>query len=301
MKFAHMLLTRHLDANAPLVALLEPLASREGFAATALPGIQVLRASRDVARGPQIYEPSLMIIVQGSKLAYLGTRTLEYGAGHYLIQALSVPFECETFALPNAPLLGISIGIDRAMLRELVLAMGIGDGPAAAAQTLESMTSVVLDDSMRGCVERLLRCLHDPLECKVMGPARVRELLFAALRGPQAEALRALVEQQGHFARVAASLNHLHQHYTEPLNVETLARCANMSTSTFHEHFKRSTLLSPVQYLKRLRLLKAQQLLLGEGLGVAQVAHRVGYQSTSQFSREYKRYFERSPGDERVA
>lgn len=286
MKFAHMLLTRHLDANAPLVALLEPLASREGFAATALPGIQVLRASRDVARGPQIYEPSLMIIVQGSKLAYLGTRTLEYGAGHYLIQALSVPFECETFALPNAPLLGISIGIDRAMLRELVLAMGIGDGPAAAAQTLESMTSVVLDDSMRGCVERLLRCLHDPLECKVMGPARVRELLFAALRGPQAEALRALVEQQGHFARVAASLNHLHQHYTEPLNVETLARCANMSTSTFHEHFKRSTLLSPVQYLKRLRLLKAQQLLLGEGLGVAQVAHRVGYQSTSQFSRE---------------
>ncbi|POA51115.1 MULTISPECIES: AraC family transcriptional regulator [Pseudomonas] len=296
-----MLLTRHLDANAPLVALLEPLASREGFAATALPGIQVLRASRDVARGPQIYEPSLMIIVQGSKLAYLGTRTLEYGAGHYLIQALSVPFECETFALPNAPLLGISIGIDRAMLRELVLAMGIGDGPAAAAQTLESMTSVVLDDSMRGCVERLLRCLHDPLECKVMGPARVRELLFAALRGPQAEALRALVEQQGHFARVAASLNHLHQHYTEPLNVETLARCANMSTSTFHEHFKRSTLLSPVQYLKRLRLLKAQQLLLGEGLGVAQVAHRVGYQSTSQFSREYKRYFERTPGDERVA
>ncbi|AZC23579.1 Transcriptional regulator, AraC family [Pseudomonas sessilinigenes] len=301
MKFAHMLLTRHLDANAPLVALLEPLASREGFAATALPGIQVLRASRDVARGPQIYEPSLMIIVQGSKLAYLGTRTLEYGAGHYLIQALSVPFECETFALPNAPLLGISIGIDRAVLRELVLAMGIGDGPAAAAQTLESMTSVVLDDSMRGCVERLLRCLHDPLECKVMGPARVRELLFAALRGPQAEALRALVEQQGHFARVAASLNHLHQHYTEPLNVETLARCANMSTSAFHEHFKRSTLLSPVQYLKRLRLLKAQQLLLGEGLGVAQVAHRVGYQSTSQFSREYKRYFERSPGDERAA
>ncbi|MGE8415897.1 MAG: AraC family transcriptional regulator N-terminal domain-containing protein [Pseudomonas sp.] len=296
-----MLLTRHLDANAPLVALLEPLASREGFAATALPGIQVLRASRDVARGPQIYEPSLMIIVQGSKLAYLGTRTLEYGAGHYLIQALSVPFECETFALPDAPLLGISIGIDRAMLRELVLSMGIGDGPAAAAQTLESMTSVVLDDSMRGCVERLLRCLHDPLECKVMGLARVRELLFAALRGPQADALRALVEQQGHFARVAASLNHLHQHYTEPLNVETLARCANMSASAFHEHFKRSTLLSPVQYLKRLRLLKAQQLLLGEGLGVAQVAHRVGYQSTSQFSREYKRYFERSPGDERAA
>ncbi|MEL7552149.1 AraC family transcriptional regulator [Pseudomonas protegens] len=296
-----MLLTRHLDANATLVSLIQPLASRDGFVATALPGVQVLRASCDVARGPQIYEPSLMIIAQGSKLAYLGTRTLEYGAGHYLIQALSVPFECETFALPDAPLLGVSIAIDRAVLSELVLAMGITEGRAASAQTLESMTSAVLDDAMRGCVERLLRCLHDPLECKVMGPSRVRELLFAALRGPQADALRALVEQQGQFARVAASLNHLHEHYTEPLNVETLARCANMSTSTFHEHFKRSTLLSPVQYLKRLRLLKAQQLLLGEGLGVAQVAHRVGYQSTSQFSREYKRYFERNPGEERAA
>ncbi|MEN5089475.1 AraC family transcriptional regulator [Pseudomonas protegens] len=296
-----MLLTRHLDANATLVSLIQPLASREGFVATALPGVQILRASRDVARGPQIYEPSLMVIVQGSKLAYLGTRTLEYGAGHYLIQALSVPFECETFALPNAPLLGVSIAIDRAVLGELVLAMGITEGRAASAQTLESMTSAVLDDHMRGCVERLLRCLQDPLECKIMGASRVRELLFAALRGPQADALRALVEQQGQFARVAASLNHLHEHYTEPLNVETLARCANMSTSTFHEHFKRSTLLSPVQYLKRLRLLKAQQLLLGEGLGVAQVAHRVGYQSTSQFSREYKRYFERNPGDERAA
>ncbi|MFJ7144061.1 AraC family transcriptional regulator N-terminal domain-containing protein [Pseudomonas protegens] len=295
-----MLLTRHLDANATLVSLIEPLASREGFVATALPGVQILRASRDVARGPQIYEPSLMVIVQGSKLAYLGTRTLEYGAGHYLIQALSVPFECETFALPNAPLLGVSVAIDRAVLGELVLAMGITEGRAASAQTLESMTSAVLDDHMRGCVERLLRCLQDPLECKIMGASRVRELLFAALRGPQADALRALVEQQGQFARVAASLNHLHEHYTEPLNVETLARCANMSTSTFHEHFKRSTLLSPVQYLKRLRLLKAQQLLLGEGLGVAQVAHRVGYQSTSQFSREYKRYFERNPGDERA-
>lgn len=131
-----------------------------------------------------------------------------------------------------------------------------------------------------------------------MGPARVRELLFVALCGPQADVLRALVEQQGQFARVAASISHLHAHYAEPLNVDTLASCANMSASTFHEHFKRSTLLSPVQYLKRLRLLKAQQMLIGEGLGVAQAAHRVGYQSTSQFSREYKRQFAQSPGDE---
>jgi len=296
-----MLLTRHLDANATLVSLIEPLATRDGFVPTRLPGVHALRASQDVARGPQLYEPSLVIIAQGSKLAYLGPRTMEYGAGHYLIQALPVPFECETYAMPNAPLYGVSVAIDRAMLGELVLAMGLMPGRNLPPQTPESMTSAVLDDAMRGAVERLLRCLHDPLECQVMGQVRLRELLFVALRGPQADVLRALVEQQGQFARIAVALNHLHAHFTEPLNVETLASCANMSASTFHEHFKRSTLLSPVQYLKRLRLLKAQRLLLIEGMGVAQVAHQVGYQSPSQFSREYKRYFERNPGEERAA
>ncbi|UVM74163.1 AraC family transcriptional regulator [Pseudomonas alvandae] len=296
-----MLLTRHLDANATLVSLIEPLATRDGFVPTRLPGVHALRASQDVARGPQLYEPSLVIIAQGSKLAYLGPRTLEYGAGHYLIQALPVLFECETYAMPNAPLYGVSVAIDRAMLGELVLAMELMPGRNLPPQTPESMTSAVLDDAMRGAVERLLRCLHDPLECQVMGQVRLRELLFVALRGPQADVLRALVEQQGQFARIAVALSHLHAHFTEPLNVETLASCANMSASTFHEHFKRSTLLSPVQYLKRLRLLKAQRLLLIKGMGVAQVAHQVGYQSPSQFSREYKRYFERNPGEERVA
>jgi len=151
---------------------------------------------------------------------------------------------------------------------------------------------------MRESVERLLHCLQDPLDAKVLGPARVREVLYTALRGPQAGVLRALVEQQGHFARIGAALAHLRQHYAEPLSVEALAARANMSVSTFHEHFKRCTDMAPMQYLKRLRLLKAQQMLIGEGLGVAQAAHRVGYQSTSQFSREYKRQFERSPGDE---
>lgn len=293
-----MLLTRHRDENATLVSLIKPLATRLGFVSTLLPQVRVVSACQAVARMPQIYEPSLMVIAQGSKLAYLGQRTLEYGAGHYLVQALSVPFECETFASDEEPLLGVAISIDRAVLGELVLAMGLDSKRGAVAQTPESMTSAVLDDEMRQAVERLLRCLHDPLECRIMGAARLREVLFAALRGPQAGVLRALVEQQGQFARVAASLSHLHEHFAEPLNVETLARYANMSASTFHEHFKRSTLLSPVQYLKRLRLLRAQQLLLSEGLGVAQVAERVGYQSTSQFSREYKRYFERSPGHE---
>jgi AraC-like DNA-binding protein len=287
-----------LNATASLVSLIKPLAVRPGFVPTHLPEVQVLSAFSYVASSPQIYDPSLMIVVQGRKVACLGPRTFEYGAGHYLIQALSVPFQCETFATPDKPLYGVAVAIDRTLLGELVQLMGSQDSGQCELQTPESMSSVQIDEGMRASVERLLRCLQDPLECQVMGSARVRDVVFSALRGPQAGVLRALVEHHGQFARIAASVTYLHEHYAEALNVETLARCANMSPSTFHEHFKRSTLLSPVQYLKRLRLLKAQQLLAAEGLGVAQVALKVGYQSASQFSREYKRYFERNPVQE---
>nr|WP_314582744.1 AraC family transcriptional regulator [uncultured Pseudomonas sp.] len=293
-----MSLTLHSDANATLVSLIKPLASRPGFVDTRVPGVQAMSWDFYVASSPQIYEPSLIVLAQGSKLARLGPRTFEYGAGHYLVQALSVPFMCETFATQDEPMYGVAVSIDRTVLSELVQAMGEAPGVKVKAQTPESMTSAELDAPMRESVERLLRCLHDPLDAQVMGQARVREVVYAALRGPQAGVLRALVEQQGHFARIGAALQHLRNHYNEALSVEDLARCANMSASTFHEHFKRSTLLSPVQYLKRVRLLKAQQMLISEGMGVAQVAHKVGYQSTSQFSREYKRYFDRNPGEE---
>ncbi|WP_342653033.1 AraC family transcriptional regulator [Pseudomonas sp. F3-2] len=293
-----MSLTLHSAANATLVALIKPLAVQPGFVDTRVRGVQAMSWDRYVASSPQIYEPSLIILAQGSKLARLGPRTFEYGAGHYLVQALSVPFMCETFATRDEPMYGVAVSIDRTVLSELVQMMHLAPDPSVKAQTPESMTSAELDASMRESVERLLRCLHDPLDAQVMGAARVREVLYAALRGAQAGVLRALVEQQGHFARIGAALQFLRDHYNEPLSVDDLARRANMSASTFHEHFKRSTLLSPVQYLKRVRLLKAQQMLIGEGMGVAQVAHKVGYQSTSQFSREYKRYFERNPGEE---
>ncbi len=281
-----------------LCQLIRPLASRPGFVGTRLAGVEVLSWSHYVASSPQIYEPSIMVLAQGSKLARLGERTLDYGAGQYLLQALSVPFMCETFASEAEPLYGVAIGLDPLVLGEMTQHMAPLPAGMLRAQTPESMSSAPLDAPMREAVVRLLQCLQDDEEARVLGAARMREVYYAALKGPQAGALRALVEQQGAFARIGAALAYLRDHYHQPLSIEQLAGQANMSASAFHEHFKRTTLLSPIQYLKRLRLLKAQQMLIGEGLGVAQVAHRVGYQSSSQFSREYKRQFARSPGEE---
>jgi hypothetical protein len=249
-----MQLTRHLDANATLVSLIEPLAH-----ATVQPdraaGVQVLRASCDVARGPQIYEPSLMIMAQGSKLAFLGPRTLEYGAGHYLIQALPVPFECETFAMPDAPLLGCRWPSTGCAGRA-----GAGHGAGAGAHSgadPESMTSVVLDDACAAVSNACCAACTIRWSARFGTGAGARIVVHRAARA----AGRCVARTGGTAGAIRPGRgvdHHLHAHYAEPLNVETLASCANMSVSTFHEHFKRSTLLSPVQYLKRLRLLKAQ-------------------------------------------
>ncbi|UFH50489.1 AraC family transcriptional regulator [Pseudomonas sp. KNUC1026] len=283
-----------MPAEDTLIQLLRPLALRNGFLPTAMAEVQVVVAQQTVSRSPQIYDPSLMVIAQGSKLAYLGERTLEYSAGHYLVQALPVPFEYETFATAERPLLGVAISVDLALLSELVQALGPDANGPNERQTPQSMASAPLDAPMREAVERLLRCLHHPDEREALGQARLREVIFAALRGPQGGALRALVEQRGPFARLAGPMNHLHRHFAQPLNVESLARQAHLSVSAFHAQFKRHAGVTPLQYWKRLRLIKAQQYLMA-GEGVAQVALRVGYQSASQFSREYKRCFGHNP------
>ncbi|GHB32292.1 AraC family transcriptional regulator [Salinicola rhizosphaerae] len=277
-----------------LASTLEPLVQQEGFSETAIDGVRLIASRCSHPRTPLIYEPGLFFIAQGDKIGYLEGRTIHYGPGNYLVQAMPLPFECETLARPDAPLLGISIAVDPLTLSELVHQMptSLSDDDAAP------MAAVALDRTMAEAVQRLADCLHDEAASRALGAGRVREVLFAALNGPQGQSLRQLVQRQGHYARIAESLDYLHRHFAAPLTVEALAARANMSASHFHHHFKRVTQVSPVQYLKRLRLLRARVLLSQQRVNVARAASEVGYRSTSQFSREYKRYFGVSPSQD---
>lgn len=277
----------------PLIELIAPLVERDGYTPTPLSPVTLMAVRRPVARTPLMYEPSLIIVAQGYKIGHLGDREIHYGPGQYLVQTLPLPFECETHASPESPLLGVSIRLEPALLGELVTAMGERDANDEKAPV--PMASVSMTDGMQGAVVRLLRTLHDPAEIAAMGAQRVRDVVFEALRGEQGPALRALVQHQGHYSRIVQVLSHLHAHYAEEVSVEALARQANMSPSTFHQHFKRVAQASPLQYLKRLRLIKAQQLLVQEARNVNQAAEAVGYRSVSQFSRDYKRCFGISP------
>lgn len=285
-------MTTTASTPSPLARLIAPLIQHDGFNATRLAGVSLLHLGRYQPRTPLIYEPSLTVIAQGHKTGYLGNREIHYGPGQYLVQTLPLPFECETFGSAETPLLGLAIRLDPALLNELVSAMGY-DGPAHTAP--EPMASVAMSEMMDAAVMRLAQTLHDESACYAMGAARLRDVVFEALRGDQGPALRALVQGHGHYSRIVQVLSRLHEGFAEDVDIDTLARQANMSNSTFHQHFKQITRASPGQYIKRLRLLKAQTLLTQHHHNVNQAAVAVGYRSVSQFSRDYKRYFGDSP------
>ncbi|RTR06547.1 AraC family transcriptional regulator [Halomonas nitroreducens] len=285
-------MTAYSPAEA-LVELMAPLVEGDGYTPTPLKEVSLVAAQRPCARTPLMYDPSLIIVAQGHKIGYLGDREIHYGPGQYLVQTLPLPFECETHASLESPLLGVSIRLDPALLGELVTAMGERPEDEDAAPV--PMASVSMTGGMQGAVVRLLRTLQDLTETAAMGESRVRDVVFEALKGQQGPALRALVLHRGHYSRIVQVLSRLHARYAEEVSVEALARQANMSPSTFHQHFKAVAQASPLQYLKRLRLIKAQQLLVQDSSNVNQAAETVGYRSVSQFSRDYKRYFGTSP------
>jgi AraC-like DNA-binding protein len=160
--------------------------------------------------------------------------------------------------------------------------------PAVVPSTIES---VPLDADMSDAVLRLLRSMRTPDDARILGPQLVREIVYRVLTGPQGKALSAVVGFDSHFSQICRALHQIHRDYEKSLNIGQLAKVAGMSPSVFHQHFKSVAATTPVQYLKAVRLHKARSLLIDERLGAASAAARVGYQSPSQFSREFKRFF----------
>ncbi|MEM9489079.1 MAG: AraC family transcriptional regulator, partial [Myxococcota bacterium] len=233
---------------------------------------------------------------------YLDGRRFRYDAENYLILSVPLPFECETHASPESPMLGIFVDIDVVRLMDMV---------AAAADELPTSSFDVtavrcgvepapLDEAMMEVTMRLLRCLNSPLDARVLGSSIVNELLYRAMLGPHGSALYALTQHHTPYARIARVLQLVHRRYAELTNIDELAQEASMSTSTFHRAFKQVTGDSPLQYIKKIRLNKAKSLLVHEGVTVSDAAYQVGYESASQFSREFKRYFQSPPSAART-
>jgi len=280
-------------ANSRLVALLGELAQGEGFSPSLLPGVRFMRSTLHIPRSPIAYDPGICIIGQGRKLGHLNGDVFRYDPANYLVLTLPIPFECETIGSPAEPLLGLFIDVTPAVIAELAVQMT--PLTFAAHSTPHAVSTAVLGTDLADSAVRLLECLRSPDEARVLGAQRVREIVYRVLLGPLGGNLRALAAPHSHFGQIGRVLHRLHTQFARNVDVNSLAHEAGMSASTFHAHFKAITAASPLQYLKSLRLHKARMLMVHEGLNAGTAAHQVGYESVSQFSREFKRLFGESP------
>ncbi len=279
-----------------LAKLLGELAVHEGANKTLLAGVEVFRISMPVPRHPVVYRPRLLFVGQGRKVGYIGDEVYRYDPFNYLVLAVPIPAESEAFASPDEPLLIMSIDLDPAILGEMLL--GMDELPTPFDTTPRGISSTPMTEELGGAVVRLLECLRCPLDGRMLGPLAVREILYRVLRGEQGGALRALAGRDDHFARIARVLRQIHAEFAKPLTAEEMARRAGMSSSVFHHHFKLMTARSPLQYLKRIRLDHAKRLMAHDGYNANTAARSVGYESPSQFSREFKRLFGVTPVEE---
>ena len=281
---------------ARMAELIDQLAPAEGYTRSALEGVTLMRSNRSLPRTPALYEPSIVIVAQGRKRGFHGGNAYVYDAQQYLVLAVPLPFDIETEATPQEPMLGVALRIDQSATAELALAIDeIEPEQVVAPQTL---FATAVDERIGDATIRLLEALAHPTDARILAPAIVREITYRVLMGNQGGSLRAALTQGGHFSRIGKALRRIHDHFDEALDVATLAREANMSVPAFHLHFKAVTQTSPLQYIKAMRLHQARLLMIRNGLSAASASERVGYESSSQFSREFKRLFGRSPLEE---
>lgn len=285
-----------VPAPSRLVALLEELMPAAGIFETSLDEVTLARAERAFVKAPVFYEPKIMFICQGRKRGYFGEQTLVYDACRYLVAAVPLPFECETEASPEVPLLGVGITIKLAVAAELILALdGFGTRPPVPPL---GIATAAMDAGMEDALARLLMSLRSPLEARLLGPGIVREILYRMLTGEQGTAIAGALVHHSQCGRIGRALRRIHAEYAADLDVTRLAEEAGMSVAAFHSHFKQVTRTSPIQYLKTTRLHKARLLMVHENLSASTAAGRVGYESPSQFSREFKRFFGGTPREE---
>ncbi|ALM85982.1 AraC family transcriptional regulator [Bordetella sp. N] len=261
---------------------------------SALPSLSFAKVLEPTAPSAYVYEPSISLIVRGRKRVRLGSETYVYDASRFLLTAVNLPTVTQVLeATPDEPYISMLIRLDLREVRLTIADIATRSGWKAA--TGSAMATGPASIELFGAVERLVEMLHIPDDLAHLGRLIEKEIIYRVLRGPAGARLWniAMTGTQSH--KAAAAVSWLRENFTCPLSVERLAGLAEMGVSTLHHHFRAMTAMSPLQFQKQLRLHEARRLLLGEDIDAATAATRVGYESVTQFNREYRRLFGAPP------
>lgn len=282
-----------MESLAELAAQILRHTPSDGLHPCALPRVTLIRSSGPTMPMPVIYQPSICVVAQGRKQVVLGDLMHVYDRATFVLASVDLPVIGSVIEATNqAPYLSLQYDLDIAMLGELVLDHDPARDmpPPRAGLALHEMTAELAD-----ACRRLAALLDAPEDIPVLAPLIEREILYRLINSPAAPMMRYIAMRDGSLARISRVIAWIKAHYAEPLLIEELADLAGMSPSSLHTHFKAVTRMSPLQYRAQLRLQEARRLMVAEGAEAAQAGFRVGYNSPSQFSREYARLYGAAP------
>lgn len=266
------------------------------YVQTRLPGVMIMESHAPTEPLAAVAQPSFAIVAQGVKRTALADQIFDYGPGQYLVIPLDLPVTGHVLrAAPDRPFLGMGLTLSPAAVAALLL-----DAPVTARAASVGITVSDANEDLLDPIIRLLRLLDRPEDIPVLAGPIQREILWRLVTGEQGATIRQIGLADSHLSQIAKAIRRIRADYAQPLRVEDLARLTGMSVTSFHRHFRACTAMSPLQFQKRIRLQEARTRLISDSRDVAAVGHAVGYDSPSQFSREYSRLFGAPPGRDAV-
>lgn len=279
-----------VDKLAELAGLIERNTGSDGIFGTAVPSLHLIRSSKSTLPIHTIYEPAVIIVARGTKVVMLGGDSYTYGPSAHFVVSVDLPVTSRLLeASPESPYLCLRLGLNPGQVLEVIKGaeLEVEDASGSKRGAFVDQTSPELLDA----AVRLVKLLDTPCEIPYLAPLVIREMYYRLLRGNQGGAFKQIALAGSGTSRIADVIARIKLDYAQPLHIDELARMAHMGSSSLHRYFKEVTALSPLQYQKRIRLQEARRLLLTGSLDAADAAYRVGYESPSQFSREYARLF----------
>lgn len=269
-------------------------ANADGLAVTPVPGLRMMCVDSPRGKLHSVYRPLVCLILQGAKQLLVGRQEQLCLAGQSVIVSADMPVTGQVVqASPAKPYIAVAVELDIALLRELTA--GLNELPSSDISRYQTLFLQDTDEAILDCCIRLMRLIGRPEAMPVLLPGLMKELHYWLLTGPHGQQLRAMTAADSHLSRLSRALAILRSEYQRRIAIEYLARAASMSLTAFHKHFKDLTSLTPGQYQKRLRLIEARRLMLYQGLSASTAAYEVGYESVSQFNRDYRRMFGAPP------
>ncbi|MDD2449919.1 MAG: AraC family transcriptional regulator [Sulfurimonas sp.] len=282
--------------NRQILSRVNKLFKGDGIHDTLLNDVKIYTTSKYDPLTPFIYDVCLILVLQGKKIGHLRENTLVYDSKNYLVVPTTLPLECETYASQEESFISLIVSIDKKMMYEIIDSVSKKEAIKSNKNSIGIFSDIVTSN-IEDLTLRLLNILQSSEESKILGASIIKELFYRIAVGENSNFLHKMFLDNNNEAKIARALKIIHTECETKLDIPNLAKEEDMSVSSFHNHFKKITSHTPLQYIKKIRLNKAKDLISKQGYQVVDAAYEMGYDSASQFSRDFKGYFGYPPKD----